>query len=177
MAKIVDLQSYRTRAVAERVFGPWKKRFQDAFSERTGLADLDNQTLFRLAQPGDESTLAFYELVMSALKIGEAAKFYYLDKSEQLRVVDIHLFLADQVRFELMKRLGWLVDFVCRQHSLLELIHESERLKLKAMNNPPELMNTHPEYDYFKELPAREKDSFIRRLLPKALESFKKILD
>ena len=177
MAKIVDLQSYRTRAVAERVFGPWKKRFQDTFSENTGLADLDNQTLFRLAQPGDESTLAFYELVMSALKMGEAAKFYYLDKSEQLRVVDIHLFLADQVRFELMKRLGWLVKFTCRQHSILEVIHESDRLKLKAMNNPPELMETHPEYEYFKELPSREKDAFIRRLLPKALDSFKKDLD
>ena len=176
MAKIVNLQSYRTRAVAERVYGPWRKRFQGVFSEKTGLADLDNQILFRLAQPGDESTLAFYEIVMGALKLGEGTQFYYLDKGEQLRVVDIHLFLADQVRFELMQRLGWLSEFSCRHHSILELIQESERLKLKAMNNPPELTKSHPEYDYFKELIPREKDAFIRRLLPKALDSFKKDL-
>lgn len=177
MAKIVDLQSYRTRAIAEKVFGPWKIRFQESCNEKSVLPDLSDRTLFRLAQPGDESSLAFYELIMGALKLGEALKFYYLDKGEQLMVVDIHLFLADQVRFELMHRLDWIESFPCQRRSLLELIHESDKLKLNIGENSPELAKSHADYDYFRELTARDKDAFIRRLLPKALEAFKERLD
>ena len=95
MTKIVDLKSYRTRQIIERIFGPWKRRFGEAYDEKTLLTDLSHHTLFRLAQPGDESTAAFYELVMGALGLGPADRFYYLDKGDQLRVVDLHLLLAD----------------------------------------------------------------------------------
>ncbi len=176
MAKIVDLQSYRSRQVADRTFGPWKRRFGESYDAQTLVADLSHGTLFRLAQPGDESTAAFYELVMGALDLGQADRFYYLDKAEQLRVVDLHLFLADQVRYELMRRLGWVDRFAGQTLSLMELIERIDQLKLQSRQDPPQLTETHPDHSHFLELDALDKESFVRRLLPRALEEFRKKL-
>ena len=171
MAKIVDLQSYRSRVIAEKVFGPWRRRFKETYDEKTGPADLSDRTLFLLAEPGDKSTHAFYELVMGALELGQASMFYYMDKGEQLKVVDVHLFLADQVRYELMHRLGWVASFPCRGLTFLELIQGADRLKLRG--NPPQLAESHTDYDHFTGLTMMDKEAFIRRMLPKALEAFK----
>lgn len=176
MAKIVDLQSYRSRVIAEKIFGPWKKRFKESYNEKTAPADLSARTLFLLAEPGDRSTHAFYELVMSALELGQASMFYYLDKGEQLKVVDIHLFLADQVRYELMRRLGWVASFPCQGLSFLELIQGANRLKSQFRGNPPQLAESHADYDHFTGLTVMDKEAYIRRMLPKALEAFKERL-
>ena len=176
MTKIVDLQSYRTRQITERIFGPWKRRFGEAYDEQTRLTDLSHNTLFRLAQPGDESTTAFYELVMGALELGPADRFYYLDKGEQLQVVDLHLFLADQVRYELMRRLDWVKRFAGQGYSITELMAGIDQLKLQSRQDPPLLAETHPDNDHFQTLDALDKESFVRRLLPQALEEFRKKL-
>ena len=112
MAKIVDLKTYRARIFRDRVFGPWKRRFNEAYDVTSQLADLSDKTLLFLARPGDAGTLAFYEIIMGTLDIGTAAEFYTLDKQNQLKVVDTHLFLVDQTRFELdaPSRLGHAVS-------------------------------------------------------------------
>jgi hypothetical protein len=173
MAKIVDLQSYRKRALAEKSFGAWEKRFQEAYDAQTCLADLSDRTLFSLAQPGEESSFAFYELIMGVLDLGSASKFYYLDKGEQLMVVDIHLFLADQVRFEMMYRLQWIDSYPTQHHRLVEMVRDARELKIQIRGNPPSLADSHPDYAHFMSLAALDRESFIRRMLPKALEEFK----
>ena len=127
MAKIVDLKTYRARIFHDRVFGPWERRFKEAFDATSQLADLSDNTLLFLARPGDAGTLAFYEIIMGTLDLGMAAEFYALDKQNQLTVVDTHLFLVDQTRFELMRRLGWVVRFPCQANTLVKLIQEAER--------------------------------------------------
>ena len=77
----------------------------EAFGAHTRIADLPDKVILGLAQPGDASSTAFYELIMGVLDLGPAAKFFYLSNDEQMRVVDIHLLLADQVRFEMMRRI------------------------------------------------------------------------
>ena len=57
--------------------------------------------------PEENSTAAYFELVMGVFNLGPAVRFYDLEKTEQIKLTDVHLFLADQVRFELMRRLGW----------------------------------------------------------------------
>ena len=176
MSKIVDLTTYRTRQIVDRIFGPWKRRFGESYDEKTLLGDLSHSTLFRLAQPGDESTAAFYDLVMGALDLGLAEKFYYLDKSDQLRVVDLHLFLADQIRYELMQRLGWVNWFVGSRLPVMELIERIDQLKLEGRQQPPRLDESHPDHAHFAKLDNLDKESFVRRLLPQALEEFRKKL-
>ena len=177
MAKIVNLQTYRSQQLNDRVFGPWRKRFNESCDEKSTLSDLTNQTILYLAQPGDASTLGYYELIMGALDLGEATGFYALDKSDQLKVVEIHLFLADQTRFELMYRLEWIRNYCCQNETILELIRNTDHLKLQSRNRPPELASSHPGYSDFKELTTRDKEAFVRRLLPDAIDSFRQIID
>jgi hypothetical protein len=173
MGKIVDLTSYRNRALEERVFAPWRKRFSEAFSGNVYLSDLSDPTLMQLAQPGEEGAIAYYELVMAVLGLGEGIKFYYLDKGEQLRVVDIHLFLADQVRFELMRRLGWVERYPGLDVPIVAMVTDFERLRQAAGTSPPTLAPGRADFDQYQRLTPRERESFIRRLLPGALEAFR----
>ena len=172
MAKIVDLQAYRTRNLVHRAFGPWRRRLDENYDETTCLADLSDKTLHLLAVPGEKSSAAYYELIMGILDMGDPARFYYLEKGQQLLVVDTHLFIADQVRFEMMKRLGWVADYYCQQNSLLNMVQNVDELKMQSRSTPPLLSESHPQYSEYRDLPQTEKEAFIRRLLPKALEAF-----
>ena len=177
MAKIVDLRDYRKKATKQRAFHSWKKRFGETFELETGFADISDKTLFSLATPGEKSALAYYEFIMGSLDLGGAIKFYYLEKEAQLRVMDIHLFLADQIRFELMRRLGWIDRYACQDFTLLHIVQAFDQVKSRSKGSPPKLAETHPEFESFTKLINGDKEIFIRRMLPKALEAFKELLE
>ena len=177
MPKIVNLQNYRVKALEQRSYGPWQKRFGESFGIHTKLSDLSDKTLYYLALPGDSSTNAFYEFIMGVLDMGMFSQFHYLENKDQLMVVDIHLFLADQVRFELMHRLEWLQGFSTEDNTLLEMVRRHDALKAESKNNPPVLTESHPQYDEYQQRTRGDKDVFIRRLLQDALEVFKKRLE
>ena len=177
MTKVVKLQTYREKALKQRCFGLWEKRFAETYTISVRLCDLSDKTTYYLALPGDNSTNAFYELIMGVLDRGPAAGFHYLDNKDQLNVVDIHLFIADQVRFELMRRLGWLKNFSAENSTLLEMVQKSDVLKATSREIPPVLADSHPEYDDYQNLTRGDKEVFIRRLLQEALEVFKKRLE
>jgi len=176
MTKVVDLQAYRIQAVEHRAFGPWRKRFAESFDSCTRINDLSDKTLYFLAQPGESSSVAYYEIIMGGLDLGAAAKFHYLGNRDQLRVVDLHLFLADQVRFEMMRRLEWIRIFEGVNYTLLEMVQAFERVKENCRANPPELSASNPGYGEYILLTAGDKEVFIRRMLQDALDAFKKRL-
>ncbi len=173
MAKIVDLKSFRDRSLEQKCFGAWQPRFGETYSVGTRVCDLSDKTVFFLAQPGESSSLAFYELIMGALELGPAAKFYYLVNDEQMRVVDIHLLLADQVRFEMMRRLGWLREFRGRELGLIEMVQNFEAAKQRTRLIPPQLNEAHPAFADFSRLTPGDKEVFIRRMLREAIDAFK----
>jgi hypothetical protein len=176
MTKIVDLQSFREKVIEQKSYGAWQKRFGEFYSVHTRIADLSDQTLLSLAQPGENSSTAFYEVIMGVLELGPAPKFYYLANNDQMRVVDTHLLLADQVRFELMRRLGWLKKLPCADHRLIDMVQQFEAVKQQARLTPPELDESHPEFEAYRQLAAGDKEVFIRRMLRDAIEAFKKQL-
>jgi hypothetical protein len=173
MSQILDLTAYRSKQVEERAFGAWRKRFGESFSAETKVADFSDTTLYFLAKPGEETAIAYYELVMGILDLGKAPKFYYLDEVQQLRVVDIHLFLADQVRFELMRRLGWLSSFPGEEYALLEMVQAFDTTKTEVRKTPIALSPSHPDFEVFDKLTIEDKQVFVRRKLLKALEAFR----
>jgi hypothetical protein len=177
MTKVVDLQSFRDKTLEQKCFGAWQLRFGEAYGTPTRASDLSDKTVFFLAQPGENSSVAFYELIMGALDLGPAAKFYYLSNDEQMRVVDIHLLLADQVRFEMMRRLGWIKNLPGAQLGLIEMVRHFEKLKLQAKTSPPELNDNHPDYGAYRQLARGDKEVFIRRMLREAIDAFKKQLE
>jgi hypothetical protein len=177
MSKVVKLQTYREKALRQRSFGPWEKRFGESYEISVRLCDLSDKTIYYLALPGDNSTNAFYEFIMGVLDLGPPAGFHYLDNRDQLNVVDIHLFVADQVRFELMRRLGWIKTFSVENNTLLEMVKKCNALKAAARETPPILAESHPEYHNYPELTRGDKEVLIRRLLQEALEVFKTRLE
>ena len=173
MTKVVDLKSYRIRSQELKTFGAWQKRFSESFNSRTCLADISDQTLFYVSQPGENSSQAFYELIMGTLNLGQPVEFHYLDNRDQMRVVDIHLFLADQFRFEMMRRLGWIQDFEARNYSLMELVQQFDTIKNTCREHPPELARTNSHYEEYEQQTGGDKEVFIRRMLQEALDAFK----
>jgi hypothetical protein len=176
MTKVVDLQAYRKKAIEDKALGPWRKRFGEAFNSTTGLADLSDKTLYFLAQPGEPSSVAYYEIIMGTLDLGPAAKFHYLDNQNQMLVVDLHLYLADQVRFELMHRLKWIDGFEGQKYSILDMIQNYNRIRQNCQANPPRLSAANSAYDEYTQLTPGDKEVFIRRMLQEALDAFKKRL-
>lgn len=171
MTDIVDIHRYRLQTAAKRAFAQWKKRYGIGFDDTTRLADIPGKTLFDFARPGEESTTAIYELIMGALNLGRALKFPYLEKSDQMTVVDGHLFLADLFRFEMMRRLGWVQPLFCQETPLIEITLSFEKFR-DSGGVPPELSASHPDYEHYKGLTRRDKAAFVRRLLPEALKGF-----
>ena len=173
MTRLLDLTAYRNKVIKQKAFGPWRKRFGESYGAETRLSDLSDRTLYFLAKPGEGTALAFYELVMGVLELGEAPKFYYLDEKDQLRVMDVHLVLIDQVRFELMRRLGWLTTFPGENYSLLQMVQAFETIKAEARQKPVTLSKSHPEYNAYDKLTSLDREVFIRRKIVKALEDFR----
>ncbi|MFY9942220.1 MAG: hypothetical protein WAK57_08610 [Desulfobacterales bacterium] len=176
MAEIVDLADYRSRLLAQKAFGTWSKRFNETFGETTRLNDLSDTCLYALALPGEQGNTAYYELIMGVLELGAASLFPYLDGADKMQVVDIHLFLADQVRYEMMRRLGWLSAYPAQGFGLIEMVREFGRVKSGVGGQAPQLAPSHPEYGHYQGLHRREKETFVRRKLPDALATFQKHL-
>ena len=84
MTKIINLQLYRSIVLEKRIFGPWKKRFGETYGLKTRLSDLSNKVLYYLAQPGEPSSVAYYELIMGVLDFGTASNFYYLSNENKM---------------------------------------------------------------------------------------------
>jgi hypothetical protein len=172
MTKIINLQSYRSIAMRKRIFGPWQKRFGEIYGLKTRLMDLSDKVLYYLAQPGEPGSLAYYELIMGVLDFGTASDFHGLNNENKMAVVDVHLFLADQVRFEMMWRLKWIRAFEERKSGLIELVQNFENIKTTCRKNPPELVESNPDYHAYTQLTHGDKEVFIRRMLQKAIEAF-----
>jgi len=177
MTKIVDLQAYRSKTVEERGFSRWRKRFEEQYGRKTTLSDLSDSTLYLLALPGEKNAIPFYELIMGVLGIGEPLKFYYLDREAQMKVMDIHLYLADQMRFEMMRRLGWLSSYPCQRYRLLEMVLDFENMNVQCRSELPVLSESHPDFQSYEAANGMDREVFVRRLIPKALMAFKEIAE
>ncbi|MCP4686543.1 MAG: hypothetical protein GY859_00740 [Desulfobacterales bacterium] len=177
MAKIVNLRDYKNQAAAQRGFGPWRYRFGESFGPGTTPADLSDKTLYHLAMPGEDGAGAFYEFIMSVLEYHHYPSFDSLDKKRQLLVMDIHLFLADQVRFEVMRRLGWLENLPVDRFTLTEMVFAYDNVRSACKGLSPELSPSHPGYEEFCQLTRGDKEVFIRQMLQEALDTFGKQSD
>ena len=110
---------------------------------------------------------------MGVLDLGNVMKFEYLSPADRLKIVDIQLFLADLVRFEMMHRIKWIDDYLNRECALIELILTYDDTDYSQFTNPPQLSKSHPRFDEFDRKIPREKVVMARQLYPEALIAFK----
>jgi hypothetical protein len=176
MAEVIQLDSFKRKQAAIRGFRSWSRRFKEKLDEQTCLSDLSNKTLLFLISPGDQNIFALYELVMGIKDLGTTSDFFQLDKAEKMEVIDISIYLLDQLRFECMRRLNWLETSARHMVPIVELIEQYPLLKEQGTNLVPPLSELHPKYKIFERLSELEKETFIRKQIPEAIEEFGKSL-
>lgn len=170
MTEIVDLEKARLDAAVRRGFRNWKSQFGEDFGTETRLAGISRKTLDQLALGKDKSTFYLFDLIMNLEKLGSGFEFHELHPKDKMAVMDRYLFLLDRIRFDLMKRLGWLEAYPGERHTVVELITDYERLCARYQTEIPALSRSHPDYEEYRRLTGPEKEDFVRKLIPKALK-------
>ncbi|MFO7785008.1 MAG: hypothetical protein ACQET7_14155 [Thermodesulfobacteriota bacterium] len=172
MDQVVDLEKARRESSVRRGYRNWRSRFGEEFGEATRAKDLSASTLLFLSQGTEETAFYLYDLIMNLLRLGSGFEIRELSPEDRIGVMDRYLFLLDRLRFELMRRLGWVDAYPGENHSLAELITSYQALAPAMQARVPDLSSEHPDYPAYCAVTALEKESFIRKLIPAALEAF-----
>ena len=170
MTEVVEIGKVRLDAAVKRGFRNWKSKFKEDFGLKTCLSNISLETLTSLVQGHDRSAFYLYDLIMELQNLGSGFEFHELNPKDKMVVMDRYLFLLDQIRFEYMKRLGWLKSYPGEAFSMVELIIRFDEMGPDLQAKTPILGRDHPDYDRFYALNNFEKEEFIRKLIPKALK-------
>ena len=96
-----------------------------------------------------------------------------LDKDVKMKIMDTAFALVDRVRFEVMRRLGWLASMPEAEAPIIELVRRAWRLGAKFDQASPVLAPEHPDYPAYARLNPRDRVVFLRRLIPRAVTCFR----
>ncbi|MEJ5330039.1 MAG: hypothetical protein WHT07_07790 [Desulfobaccales bacterium] len=175
MAELVDLERFRRKLMADKGFSSWLKRFQEQFGPETRLQDLSPATLLYLASPGEDNLYALFDLVMGAMGLGGSVRFRLddLEAGTKLRIMDTAFALVDRLRFEVMRRLGWVAALPEEDTPLIALVQEAWRRGDDFARSLPELSPSHPDFPAYAKLTHLDRRVFLRRLIPKAVAAYR----
>ncbi len=174
MSQVIELEKAKLNVAARRGYRNWSSAFGEKFSVDTRLSDISVETLAYLAQAQDKSTFYLYDLIMNLEGLGSGFEFHELSGDKKMAVIDRYLFILDRIRFECMKRLGWLDSYPGEDLSLVEMVARFEEVAPALHARIPTLSQDHPAYETYSSLNSFDQETFIRKLIPKAL---KKIQD
>jgi len=176
VAEVLDLERFRRKLAADKGFRTWLQRFQDQFGPDTRLADLAPETLLYLATPGEENLYVYFDLVMGAKGLGRALRFRLddLETSTKLQIMDAAFALIDRVRFEVMRRLGWVEEVPGEDSPLIALVQEAWQQTSAFAREAPRLAPDHPDYQAYQRLGLLDQGMAIRRLIPRAVAQYQK---
>ena len=173
MADVVDIDKARLKVIIHRGFRNWKSRFAEQFGPETTLSSISIKTLAVLASGKDESTFYLFDLIMILNQWGSGFEFHELKSEDKMAVMDQYLFLLDRIRFEYMKRLGWLAHFPGEEYPLVELILHFNALAPLLQADTPKMGRDHPQYERFLKMKPEEQNEFIRKMIPDVIKAIK----
>lgn len=175
MAEVIDLDGFRRRLAADQAFRSWLARFKEQFGPETRLQDLSPQTLLYLASPGEENLYVYFDLIMGARGLGGSVRFRLddLDYQVKLKIMDTAFALVDRVRFEVMRRLGWVEATPGLDQPIIELVAQAWSKGAGFARELPQLSAGYAEYDSYRSLHPMDQAVFLRRLIPKAVAQFR----
>ncbi len=168
--RVIDLQEGRLLLAVKRGYRNWTSQFKENFGIDTRLCHISLKTLTYLAQGRDKGAFYLYDLIMSLKDLGSGFEFHELDPKSKMAVIDLHLCLLDRIRFEYMKRLGWLDSYPGEEFTLVELITQFNRIAPGLQAKIPLLSQDHPDYKEFSAINTFDKEGFIRKLIPKLIK-------
>jgi hypothetical protein len=171
---VIDLKKARVELAARRGYRNWITRFDEAFDVNTRPGDISLETLSYLAKGKGENTFCLYDLIMNLLEFGSGFELNELDSEDKMTVIDRYLFLLDIIRYEYMKRVGWLQSYPGENLTLVEVIFNFKKLGPLLQARLPLLSKDHPDYSLFLEMNTFEKTEFIRKLIPEILKEIER---
>jgi hypothetical protein len=174
MAKVVSLESMKNQKAAKRGFREWQRRFKSLpiLDEYTCWGDIPDDLILFLAEDDEEGRQIIHDLLMGALGLGSGYEFESLPSEKIIPLLDIYFILIDQVRFECMRRLGWVIRIPEGDKPIIGLIRNFRQGSLPALADPPRLTPNHPNYPEYALLNEMEGRAFIRRTIPEAVKQF-----
>ncbi len=173
MTEVISLEQGKLQILAKRSFRNWKSRFKEAFSTDTCLGHVSFETLSFLAQDKEKGTFYFYDLIMGLNRLGSGFEFNELSPQKKMRVIDQYLFLLDRIRYECMKRIGWMSHYPGEEVPLVEMIIRFDDV---APNLQGQIPSMNPNFEGSKEffsVTPYEKEGVIRKLIPKLMKELK----
>ncbi len=174
MTQVISLKKGKTRILAKKAFRNWKSQFKEDFSPETCLTHISLETLSFLAQGKDKGTFYLYDLIMGLHHLGSGFEFNELSPENKMRVIDQYLFLLDRIRYEGMKRLGWLTHYPGEDVPLMEMIIRFETLAPNLQGQIPMMNPGFSSSKAFFSVSTYEKEGVVRKLIPRLLEELKK---
>jgi hypothetical protein len=170
MSGAIDLEKARKEMSVRKAFRNWRSRFEEEFGPETSLSDVSTRSLLLLVEGKQDSTFYLLDLIMNLRSLGSGFEFHGLPPEDKMEMMDVYLFLLDRIRFEWMKRLGWVESYPGEECALAELARGEEGVIEELKRQSPALSRQHPRYNEFQALGAPQKEEFIRRLIPEALK-------
>lgn len=172
-AEVVSLEQVRRDKEARAAFGRWERRLGHRPAADAALPDLPDAALHQLAELGHQATLAIYDVVLGVRGLGPGERYPDLEARQKLEALDVFLFLADQIRFEVMVRLGWLDPGPVRGAGILEMAKNYRRFQAEAGRQPLRLTKAYPSYQQVERRMGLEPEAVVRSVIPQALAAFK----
>ena len=172
MAQIIEMEEKRRSLSAKKAFRRWNRLFSQTYDETTRPQDLTNKTLFALIQPGERTAGLLYEFVTEIKGWGHETHFDSLAGHQKMQVMDIGLFLLDQLRFECMKRIGWIESYPTLHVPLVEVVERFSERFASERHQTPFLSPAHPRYEEYQKTFEGDRGAFLRRLIPEAIHEF-----
>jgi hypothetical protein len=176
MSNIIQLEQYKRSKLGKNSFKYWNSQFHQSFNESTTICDLPDNILLFLASPGDKSEGTINQLIRAIRFPKDKPGTKALQKQVKMMLMDIHLFLLDRLRLEMLLRLGWIDDYPGKKVAILDLILNFSQTNYEQFKNPLPLAHNHPRWQEYNGLIPREKELFIRRLFVNALIEFNRKL-
>ncbi len=179
VAEVIDLERFRAKVAADQGFRTWLARFKEQFGPETRLLDLSPSTLLYLAAPGEENLFVLFDLIMGVRGLGGSLRFRLddLEDAAKLKIMDTALALVDLVRFELMRRLGWVEAVPQGMVAIVQLVQQLWRRETAKPVEAPGLSPSHPDYQAYTQLNPMDRAVFIRRLIPQAVAAYRERLE
>ena len=167
-AEIVDLENYRLDKAVSRGRSTIQGRLKVELTKTLTAMDLPDKALAFLIRPDPLVANYLQELVTKIMGLGPG--FDSLNQDDRVKVIDSHLLLADQFRFEALRRLGWVKSYPGQNIALVRLTLDP--LSVITYGEPLELSPDHPDYPEFKLRRDTDGQVVIRRLIPEATRLF-----
>ncbi|MCF8032662.1 MAG: hypothetical protein K9K66_06765 [Desulfarculaceae bacterium] len=172
-SQVISLDQARRDKEAMAAFGRWQRRIGHTPAHDERLCDLPPAALAELAELGHQATLALYDVVLGVRGLGPGEVYPDLEPRAKLEALDAFLFLVDQVRFELMARLGWLEPPGPRESSIMEMARDYRQIAAGPGQKPLKLTEVYPSYEQVRRRLHREPEAVVRSVIPQALTAFK----